>query len=77
MNHTAKPQDFVSALCPSVVRNHMQQRSEIQSFDFRTLLLVEEQYSFLPTYYLTSSPKLFKFQMTLPAASVSSFNRNE
>lgn len=40
----------------------MQERSEVQSFDFRTLRLVEEQFPFLPTYYLTSNPALLKFQ---------------
>jgi glycerophosphoryl diester phosphodiesterase len=29
----------------------------VQSFDFRTLVLVEEQHPKIPTYYLTGSPK--------------------
>ncbi|WP_162537764.1 glycerophosphodiester phosphodiesterase family protein [Granulicella sp. WH15] len=61
-NHTAEPKAFVQALCPAILRNHMQERSEVQSFDFRTLKLVEEQFPFLPTYYLTSNPKLLQFQ---------------
>lgn len=63
-NNTAEPQAFVTALCDAVVRNQMQSRSEIQSFDFRTLKLVEEQFAFLPTYYLTSSTKRFPYQFT-------------
>lgn len=55
-NHTAEPEAFVQALCPAILRNHMQGRSEVQSFDFRTLRLVEEQFPFLPTSYLTSNP---------------------
>jgi glycerophosphoryl diester phosphodiesterase len=61
-NHTAEPEAFVKALCPAVFRNHMQERSEVQSFDFRTLRLVEEQFPSLPTYYLTSNPALLQFQ---------------
>jgi glycerophosphoryl diester phosphodiesterase len=61
-NHTAKPEAFVQALCPAILRNRMQGRSEVQSFDFRTLKLVEEQFPFLPTYYLTSNPRLLEFQ---------------
>jgi glycerophosphoryl diester phosphodiesterase len=29
----------------------------VQSFDFRTLLLVQEQHPKIPTYYLTGAPK--------------------
>jgi glycerophosphoryl diester phosphodiesterase len=61
-SHTAEPEAFVQALCPAILRNHMQGRSEVQSFDFRTLRLIEEQFPFLPTYYLTSSPILLQFQ---------------
>jgi glycerophosphoryl diester phosphodiesterase len=35
----------------------MESRAEVQSFDFRTLILVEEQFPHIPTYYLTGSPK--------------------
>jgi len=35
----------------------MEGRSEVQSFDFRTLQLVEEQFPKIPTYYLTASPE--------------------
>jgi glycerophosphoryl diester phosphodiesterase len=57
-NHTVGPQAFVDALCGAIVRNHMESRSEVQSFDFRTLILVEEQHPNIPTYYLTNSGKL-------------------
>ncbi|WP_348267463.1 glycerophosphodiester phosphodiesterase family protein [Edaphobacter sp. DSM 109919] len=56
-NHTVDPQTFVTTLCGIVMRNHMEGRSEVQSFDFRTLQLVEEQYPKIPTYYLTESPE--------------------
>jgi glycerophosphoryl diester phosphodiesterase len=57
-NHTVGPQAFVDALCGAIVRNRMVDRSEVQSFDFRTLQLVEEQYPAIPTYYLTNNEKL-------------------
>ena len=57
-NHTVGPQAFVDALCGAIVRNHMEDRAEVQSFDFRTLQLVDEQYPAIPTYYLTNNEKL-------------------
>jgi glycerophosphoryl diester phosphodiesterase len=36
----------------------MENRAEVQSFDFRTLQLVEEQFPEIPTYYLTNNAKL-------------------
>jgi glycerophosphoryl diester phosphodiesterase len=56
-NHTVGPQVFVDTLCGAIVRNHMESRSDVQSFDFRTLILVEEQYPTIPTYYLTEDSK--------------------
>ena len=56
-NHTVDPQTFVDTLCGAITRNHMQSRAEVQSFDFRTLILVEEQHHDIPTYYLTESPE--------------------
>jgi glycerophosphoryl diester phosphodiesterase len=55
-NHTVGPQVFVDVLCGAIKRNGMQSRSDVQSFDFRTLILVEEQYPDIATYYLTESP---------------------
>ncbi len=59
-NHTLGPQAFVDALCGAIVHNHMESRAEVQSFDFRTLILVEEQHPKIPTYYLTSGAKTLK-----------------
>jgi glycerophosphoryl diester phosphodiesterase len=58
-NHTVGPQKFVDTLCGAITRNHMESRSEVQSFDFRTLVLVEEQHPNIPTYYLTSGSRIF------------------
>jgi glycerophosphoryl diester phosphodiesterase len=57
-NHTVDPQTFITTLAGAIARNHMESRAEIQSFDFRTLILTEEQYPRIPTYYLTASPKM-------------------
>lgn len=66
-NHTFDPQTFVTTLCGTVARAHMESRSDIQSFDFRTLQLVEEQFPKIPTYYLTSDPKILSTDF-VPAA---------
>jgi glycerophosphoryl diester phosphodiesterase len=57
-NHTVGPQAFVNALCGAIVKGGMVERAEVQSFDFRTLILIEEQYPKIPTYYLTGAMKL-------------------
>ena len=62
-NHTVDPQTFVHTLCGAITRAHMESRSYIQSFDFRTLQLVEEQFPKIPTVYLTSDPKLLSSEM--------------
>lgn len=66
-NHTVDPQPFVSTLCGAIQRNHMEDRAEVQSFDFRTLQLVEEQYPKIPTYYLTGSPKTLSSSLLPPS----------
>lgn len=57
-NHTVGPQAFVDALCGAIVKGGMESRAEVQSFDYRTLILVEEQYPKIPTYYLTGPAKM-------------------
>ncbi|WP_419804782.1 glycerophosphodiester phosphodiesterase family protein [Terriglobus sp.] len=59
-NHTRDPQAFVDALAGTIHREGMEDRCDIQSFDFRTLLLVAEQYPQIPTVYLTQSPTLLR-----------------
>ncbi len=66
-NHTYDPQTFVTTLCGAITRNHMESRAEVQSFDFRTLILVEEQFPEIPTFYLTADPKLLSSPL-VPAA---------
>jgi glycerophosphoryl diester phosphodiesterase len=62
-NNTVDPQTFVATLCRTIVRHRMESRSDVQSFDFRTLQLVEEQYPNIPTFYLTSDPRLLSSEL--------------
>jgi glycerophosphoryl diester phosphodiesterase len=55
-NHTFAPQVFVDTLTKAIHDAHMESRADIQSFDFRTLQLVEEQHPDIPTFYLTERP---------------------
>ena len=66
-NHTVGPQAFVDALCGAIKRSGMEARVEVQSFDFRTLQLVEAQYPRIPTYYLTETVESLKSAL-LPAS---------
>jgi glycerophosphoryl diester phosphodiesterase len=66
-NHTVDPQTFVTTLCGAITRNHMESRAEVQSFDFRTLILVEEQFPKIPTYYLTGDPKTLSSPFVPPS----------
>ncbi|HEY0946316.1 MAG TPA: esterase-like activity of phytase family protein [Opitutaceae bacterium] len=41
---TRSPQDFVNAIVPVIVAQGLEERADVQSFDFRSLLLVQEQF---------------------------------
>ncbi len=56
-NHTVDPQVFVTTLAGAITKAGMESRCDIQSFDFRTLQLVEEQFPKILTVYLTEDPK--------------------
>jgi len=58
-NHTAAPLDFVEVILKTIRSNKMESRCEIESFDFRTLRLIEETAPEIPTYYLTGNRQLF------------------
>ncbi len=49
---TVEPEPFATALADVIVANNLQDRANIQSFDFRTLLIVQEQYPDIQTVYL-------------------------
>ncbi len=50
---TAVPEEFVSAILAVIQRAGMGQRVQIQSFDWRTLKLIQQQAPEIPTAYLT------------------------
>lgn len=62
-NHTVGPQKFVDTLAGLIAREHMEDRADIQSFDFRTLQQVEEQYPKIQTFYLTERPSTISTAM--------------
>jgi glycerophosphoryl diester phosphodiesterase len=68
---TADPQTFVTTLAGTIMREHMEGRAEIQSFDFRTLVLIEEQFPKIPTFYLTQNPRML-YSEAVPLALRSS-----
>jgi glycerophosphoryl diester phosphodiesterase len=57
-NHTFGPQRFVDVLCGEIEKSGVVKRTDVQSFDYRTLQLIEEQHPKIPTYYLTSDARL-------------------
>jgi glycerophosphoryl diester phosphodiesterase len=63
-NRTVSPEVFVDTLCGFIQEYHMEDRSDVQSFDFRTLLLVQEKYPAIRTYYLTETPRLLRSDFT-------------
>ena len=50
--HTVDASTFARAVANAIVKHKLEQRADIQSFDFRTLLLVQEQYPGIGTVYL-------------------------
>ena len=57
-NHTVGPQLFVTTLAGAITKAGLEGRCDIQSFDFRTLQLVEEQFPRILTVYLTEDPSI-------------------
>jgi len=55
-NRTFAPEAFVKALTGAITSGKMEARSDVQSFDFRTLVLVEEQFPSIRTVYLIGDP---------------------
>jgi len=55
-DETVSPAKFVEVLAGAIVRNHLESRCDIQSFDFRTLVLAQEKYPSIRTVYLVGSP---------------------
>ena len=51
-DRTVDAPTFARAIAETIVKHKLEQRADIQSFDFRTLLLVQEQYPAIRTVYL-------------------------
>lgn len=51
-DRNVEPKTFANALAEVIVDNNMEERADIQSFDFRTLLVVQEKYPEIRTVYL-------------------------
>ena len=66
-NHTVGPQLFVTTLAGEINQAGLQSRCDIQSFDFRTLQLVEEQFPRILTVYLTEDSSILSTPF-VPAA---------
>ena len=49
---TVGPEPFAEAVAGTIVANDLERRADVQSFDFRTLLIVQEEYPALRTVYL-------------------------
>ena len=62
--NTVTPEAFVNTLCGFITEYHMEDRADVQSFDFRTLLLVQERFPRIRTYYLTESEALLASDFT-------------
>jgi glycerophosphoryl diester phosphodiesterase len=56
---TVEPEVFTKTLADKVVENHMEERADIQSFDFRTLRIAQEKYPKIRTVYLVGDRGAF------------------
>jgi len=63
-SNTVSPEVFVDTLCGFIHSYHMEDRADVQSFDFRTLLLVQERFPKIRAYYLTESNALLLSDFT-------------
>jgi glycerophosphoryl diester phosphodiesterase len=63
-SRTVSPEVFVMTLCGFIHYYHMEDRADVQSFDFRTLLLVQEKFPKIRTFYLTESDALLTSDFT-------------
>ena len=63
---TFGPEVFVKALAGVITANHLEARADVQSFDFRTLVLVEEQFPLVRTVYLVGEPAQLQDQYWPP-----------
>jgi glycerophosphoryl diester phosphodiesterase len=65
---TLGPEDFARTLVAEIRRGGMASRSSIQSFDWRTLQVVQKEARDIPTVYLTAQQRFMDNICTGPAA---------
>jgi glycerophosphoryl diester phosphodiesterase len=51
-DRTVDPETFTRAVARVIIKNGMLDRADIQSFDFRTLLIVQQRFPQIRTVYL-------------------------
>jgi glycerophosphoryl diester phosphodiesterase len=56
---TVDAEVFTRTLADKIVENHMEERADIQSFDFRTLRIAQEKYPRIRTVYLVGDRGAF------------------
>jgi len=59
-DRTVDAKTFAKAVADVIVANGLQERADIQSFDFRTLLEVQEKYPQIRTVYLFTDGPIFR-----------------
>jgi len=67
-DRTVDPTTFAKALADVILANGMEERADIQSFDFRSLLVVQEKYPAIRTVYLFGDSPLYADPL-LPGSS--------
>jgi glycerophosphoryl diester phosphodiesterase len=65
-NETVPPDRFVDVLAATIASNRMQERCDIQSFDFRTLVYAQQKYPSIRTVYLVEKAEQL-FRANLPS----------
>jgi len=58
-NRTIEPEPFARILAAVISKNRLQERADVQSFDFRTLLVVQEEFPKIRTVYLFGDFPIF------------------
>lgn len=66
-HQTVSYQKMANALIQIIQKNHLEKRVEIQSFDWRSLQVIQKKMPLLKTAYLTDNNWFEKIQKTTPA----------
>jgi len=66
-DETVSPEVFVDVLAGVITRNHLEKRADIQSFDFRTLVRVQQKFPAIRTVYLVGDSHQLAVENLPPA----------